>query len=662
MRFRVSHIQVRKKSRFPRFRIPVPKDLQDRVGKIEITGSLGTTDPDEALAKATQLTLEWKQRFRDMRAAKQEEDLQRAPELVRDFLKQLADRRFGDLDGAIYGIQKVTALRLLTSWGPEEFYGRGVNRAIGFDPDPSTWESWQADPDPLSDIVAETERDGLVERLAHLNRSAETIGFGFRELLQQVQAKRRWDAVRFEILMIEQFANTPIPFKSPLYDAVAEHLIRQLNEYQSHRWNMDLLSALDLPNGSEERTPTGISVAALTGLAPPPGTETLSEPKPASEWRNAGSRAEPGQTLTVGLRRWIGAVAPGKSAITETTRAVERFVELYGDKHVALITDNVLFDYRDFLKKMPSGISLPAVKQQGMGLRSYVDHFHAEEAAREAEAQRLGHEPPEPRRLSPQSIKKDIGGLSAIFSALVSERWILKNPAEKIPIDGYSKRRKVFPLKPSMMKELFDSPMFTGCEGKTAVKRRRPGPHVFQDVLYWSFLFGATSGHRLAELGKARLEDVEEGVGPDGETIVGIFATDVKNEHSERVILVHPKLLELGFLRYVEDRRKIGATDLFDLPKGGQGENAGIKKLSEKVNEYLDSIIDDRRYVFHSLRHEFADRSEITISVEVSKKIMGHARGRLYGLGAPLHHAAAELKKLDVSFIDWDRLKAAARA
>ncbi len=57
---------------------------------------------------------------------------------------------------------------------------------------------------------------------------------------------------------------------------------------------------------------------------------------------------------------------------------------------------------------------------------------------------------------------------------------------------------------------------------------------------------------------------------------------------------------------------------------------------------------------------EFADRSEINISVEVSKKIMGHARGRLHGLGAPLHHGASGLQKLDVNFIDWDRLLTAA--
>lgn len=29
-------------------------------------------------------------------------------------------------------------------------------------------------------------------------------------------------------------------------------------------------------------------------------------------------------------------------------------------------------------------------------------------------------------------------------------------------------------------------------------------------------------------------------------------------------------------------------------------------------------------------------------------------------LGAPLHHAAKELEKLDLSFIDWDRLMRAA--
>ncbi len=155
---------------------------------------------------------------------------------------------------------------------------------------------------------------------------------------------------------------------------------------------------------------------------------------------------------------------PGESAITETTISVERFVELFGDKHVAQITSNDLFDYRHFLSKMPAGISLPAVKARGMSLRRHVDQLHADEAKREAEANLKGVPVPKARRLSPQSVKKDVGGLSATFNAILSERWILENLAANVRIDGYSKRRKVLALKPSMMKDLFESPMFTGCE------------------------------------------------------------------------------------------------------------------------------------------------------------------------------------------------------
>jgi integrase len=310
-----------------------------------------------------------------------------------------------------------------------------------------------------------------------------------------------------------------------------------------------------------------------------------------------------------------------------------------------------MFDYRDFIAEMPRGLSLPAIKEAGKSLAQAVAEKHAEERAEHDRAIAAGAAPPEPKRLSPTSVKKDIGGLSAIFTTLKSERWILHNPAEKVPVDGYSKGRKVYPFRPEMMRKLFGSPLFTGCQGPRGKKRALAGPYVFQDAVYWSFLFAATVGHRMSEVGVALTANVEEAEGPNGEKIVGIFIMDAKNEHSQRVIIVHPRLVELGFLEHVKERRRAGKTQLFDLPGGG------TRKLSERLNDYIDQVlIDDRRYVFHSMRHEFADRSEISIDVETSKKIMGHARGRLYGLGAPLHHAAAELNKVDMSFIDWDRL------
>lgn len=646
MRYRVSRPFTKPSSSNYWFRITVPKDLRTDIGQREIHQSLGTSDLTEAVILEAKLTAKWKDEFRRRRAQAVREHLATAPEVVDRFLRQLSNDTYGDLDGVILGIQKLITVSLLTAWGPEEYRSRQADLALGFMPKDEDWVDSQDD--ALADVIPDAERDLLIARMRVLHRHPLTFSAVFCEAIQHIKDGKRWDAVRFHILMISVRTGVEISFPSAFYDAVAEAFIDRLLNYRSYQRDPELLALLSPAPRPESGS--GANPSAYATSAP------ANAPSPA-DWANAGTRSRPEQTLTAAHARWKDMVKPGASAITETTRSVERFVELFGDKHIAQITPNDIFDYRDFLQNMPAGISLPAVRASGADLRSHVARIHAEEEKLIAEAERKGLKPPEPRRLSPQSVKKDVGGLSAIFSAAVSDRWILSNPAAGVPIDGYSKRRKVLPLKPSMMKDLFASSMFTGCEGQSGKRRTRPGPYVYQDVLYWSFLFGATSGHRLSELATALMKDVEESEGPDGETIVGIFVTDdVKNEHSERVILVHPKLLDLGFLDYVNARRKTGATMLFDLPKGG------TKKLSERVNNYLDwTIVDDRRFVFHSLRHEFADRSEINISVEVSKKIMGHARGRLYGLGAPLYHAANELKKLDVSFIDWDRLLVGAR-
>ena len=70
------------------------------------------------------------------------------------------------------------------------------------------------------------------------------------------------------------------------------------------------------------------------------------------------------------------------------------------------------------------------------------------------------------------------------------------------------------------MEALFASPLFTGCAGQTDIERTRPGQRIYQDELYWSFLFGATAGPRLEEIGQIRLDDIEELSGKEGGPIV----------------------------------------------------------------------------------------------------------------------------------------------
>ncbi|HJS12206.1 DUF6538 domain-containing protein [Sphingopyxis sp.] len=653
MRFRVSRPHKHPKSSIPWFRIAVPKDLRAKIGQSEIKQSLGTTDPNEAQIQLARLTAEWKSRFQALRNEAATEDLARSPELVDEFLRQLADRRHGDLDGAIYALQKLIAVRTLTAWGPSEYYGRGANRALGHDPDPSMWADWETDPDPLADLIPEDDRDGLIERVAHLNRNAETLGFGFHEILRYIQDRKRWSAVDLEVLMIEQFTITSIAFGSAMYDAVAEHLVRRLCDYRSSRWNLELLSALQLAPGFALQAPITMApmmppvVAASSAHVNTIGQQVIS---------NLGKNQNGMQSLSEGLQRWKELKKPGPSAKVEADRAVGRFVELFGDKPVSLITDDELYDYRDFISKMPANLSLPAIQKSGLDLRTAVD--------------RALEEKPDRELLSPGSIKKDIGALSAIFTALREERWIKTNVAAGISVAGYSKKRRGqknprLPLRPAQMETLFASPLFTGCIGPRDFERTKPGPYVYQDELYWAFLFGATAGPRLEEVGQIRVDDIEVVERGDEAPIVGIYVTgtgesqSTKTDESIRVIIVHPRLVELGFLSFVSSRKEMGVTQLFDLKQSKLG--SWSKELSRRANRYLDrAVVDDKRYVWYSMRHEFADRSELDLSEATSRQIMGHARGRLYGLGAPLHRAAKELEKLDLNFIDWDRLKVAA--
>lgn len=620
----------------------VPKRLMELAGVTSWRKSLGTTDERLAAIKRANLTAHYKGeiiRLDGMLTGKVAQD---ARDLVDRAFEVWAARK-GSLDPVVRAMLTFITLRVRQSWSRLHEIEANWDFGLvfcGVDED----EEGDADfdvPEPLPGFDSDEERDGFMLRQRLIERRGMADGITHQEVARRLLERQGWVHVECELLALLDVVGTELKPDMPQYRPAAEHFLRRLAEHTFSDWQPGFREAL----GSLAVMPAPLATQS------PLAAQSPSPAPPPPSWMNAGPRTQPTQTLSAGLAKWIKSMKPGGSAITEATRAVDRFIELCGDMHVASITENDVFDYRDFISSMPKGLSLPAIKNSGKTLRGAVDAAHIQEHEEQRRALAAGLTAPKPSRLSPTSVKKDIGGLSAIFAALRSERWILKNPAEKIPVEGYSKDKKVFPFRPDMMRQLFDSPMFTGCQGIRGKKRTITGPYVFQDTLYWSFLFGATVGHRMSEVASALTDNVEETIGPKGEKIVGIFITDAKNEHSQRVIIVHPQLLALGFLDHVNERRRQGKTYLFDLPGGG------AKKLSERLNGYIDAVlVNDRRYVFHSLRHEFADRSEIDVGVDLSKKIMGHARGRLYGLGAPLHHAANELNKIDMSFVDWDRL------
>lgn len=84
---------------------------------------------------------------------------------------------------------------------------------------------------------------------------------------------------------------------------------------------------------------------------------------------------------------------------------------------------------------------------------------------------------------------------------------------------------------------------------------------------------------------------------------------DAKTPSGIRYVPLHPTLIKMGFLDYMEEVKKLGKTDLFwYLSNGALGEltnhNGTRKNLSRRFSEYLKKVgvkADDN--CFHSLRH-----------------------------------------------------------
>jgi integrase len=619
------------------FRLVVPERLRAKVGKREIRFSLGTSDPAVAKIRQAQELAKWRTRFLELDRDIEHEALSRAPALVDAFLEAMGQRN-GDYDSAVYAIQKFIVLRLFSAWGRDEFRDREADRAFAFMPNREFWRA--GEPGGVGDLIPDEEREETLARVLMLNRNRATQGIGFSEVLQRLLRAERWDVLDLEVGLVGGHAGTTITPGSPLFDAVAEQFLRRL--------------VYHVPCHVDAKAAGYFSRIEQDPGTSPPQQETTAAPavRPPVQPDKKGRRP-----ITEAFAKWLELRAPRPQSRIEAERAVKRFVDIHGDLQIGAITRDHVLEYRDVISRIPKNVDLKKLKAAGGSLRAL--------AANEVDPD---------RRLSPGAVRKDVGAIAAILALVRDEGWIETNVATGVIVAGYSKTRQGqrtprMPLRRSMMQTLFASPLFTGCAGPRDIDRTREGRNVYQDELYWAFLFGATAGPRLEEIGQIRLDDIE--IIPRREEehpTVAIHVTgtgdgeSIKNDESARVIVVHPRLLDLGFLKYVEARRGAGAERLFDLKQSVTGK--WTKELSRRVNRYVDRVVTaDPRYVFHSMRHEFKDRAEETISTRVHDRITGHTPatvGGRYGLGASVDLIAREIEKLDLSFVDWGRLRTAA--
>lgn len=187
---------------------------------------------------------------------------------------------------------------------------------------------------------------------------------------------------------------------------------------------------------------------------------------------------------------------------------------------------------------------------------------------------------------------------------------------------------------PDHLKAIFSGPVWRGC--MNSGRRHRPGGQIIRDALYWLPLVAAYTGARREEIAGLMPSDVREVDGIWCIQIAENIHRGVKTEAGERIVPIHPHLIELGFL----DCAKEGGDLLFPslyrkAPNAALGDCVDYNWRQVMKHRLTPADLDRR--CFHSFRHSVIDQLEAMDDVRdrTIKAIIGHApdsiTSKIYG-------------------------------
>ena len=373
-----------------------------------------------------------------------------------------------------------------------------------------------------------------------------------------------------------------------------------------------------------------------------PGDEAFNRARLGSfRPRRVNSRLRPNMRLKQLFREWQEKKKPRPQTALEYEAAIDDFIDYAGDIAVSQIDTDLIYDYRDEAALLPA--SMPRL-DRSLPFRERV----------------AKHSETKPKCATP-TLKKRVGALQALLSYAFKERLIAANVgAGVVIVESEKKKNSRRSFEDHEIGKLFSCPLFVDPLSWNSKSRTSDA------TIFWLFLLGVTTGARLEEVGQAALADVKR----DGtiayldidEYVVEEDADDksVKNRDSVRLIPIHAKLVELGFIEYCDALAALGHTQLFpDLQENKVGKRT--KEASQKINRIIDRYVDtDRRLVFHSLRHAFKSKGhDAGLADRTLDQICGHApvsTGGRYGSSPRIRTIHRDLHKIDFSCIDWDTI------
>jgi site-specific recombinase XerD len=200
-----------------------------------------------------------------------------------------------------------------------------------------------------------------------------------------------------------------------------------------------------------------------------------------------------------------------------------------------------------------------------------LDHFrHQLELSRSNKGTR--------KALSATTIRKYCSHIGEFFAAVAGEGPERGNPAATLerplcaaPSPTSSKQ---VAFSEEQLARLFAAPIFTGCQDDNHITR--PGQVICRDGRYWFAVLKLYAGVRSGESKALMTTDILKHH--------GIWHIDIHNDSrtgvGNRMVPVHSKLVEMGFLDWVEERRaRVGEGSLFEPRKYARIWNDWVLKV-----------------------------------------------------------------------------------
>jgi len=232
--------------------------------------------------------------------------------------------------------------------------------------------------------------------------------------------------------------------------------------------------------------------------------------------------------------------------------------------------------------------------------------------------------------MSQRTISKHVEKVSALFNWAIKQGYISQNVF----------RGKLEPIRKTEVIEKY----FTDQELNLILGNALKSESLAQNKpeRYWVTMLSAYSGARLNEVCQLNVSDIQK---TDGIWTLNLNANSddksIKTEAGNRIIPLHPKLIDLGLLGYMKQIQNQNQEKLFPNLKKMRSTGYGTM-ISRWFAKYLKKLgIKKKGKNFHSFRHTVVNKL-ITKKVyePFIKELIGHSHGSItmdvYGGKKPL--------------------------